>query len=191
MPNNAEYSTVYYLLTNCPLLEDTPHLLTSPASSASLSCPRAVSLSLAYASLPLKIGPSNFFLNSLVVPSIPVFTKCSKLKYSRRSFWMGVPDSNILRGVCRLLSAVYVRFSQFFRRCPSSHITMPTLLLCRTGACRRNVSYEMIRMGVAARRPYCDMKAESLRSISSFDPESMERGWTRPPSHLTISLCQF
>ena len=29
-------------------------------------------------------------------PSIPVFTKCNKLKYSNRSFCIGVPDKRIL-----------------------------------------------------------------------------------------------
>ena len=31
------------------------------------------------------------------VPSMPWFTKCNKLKYSSRSFWMGVPDSRTRR----------------------------------------------------------------------------------------------
>ena len=40
----------------------------------------------------------------------------------------------------------------------SSQRTRPTSALWRTAAWRRKVSYEMIRMGVAARRPYCVMK---------------------------------
>ncbi len=83
------------------------------ANSVSLSLPTAVSLSVAQASLPRKIGVSNLLLNSAVVPSIPVFTKCSKLKYSNKSFCIGVPDNSILLAVCNFVKAVYVRFSQF------------------------------------------------------------------------------
>lgn len=110
------------------------------------------------------------------LPSMPELTKWIRLKYSSRSFWIGVPDSKILRRHCNLLRATYVWFSQFLRRWPcvrkqtcaatrrsyysiflylrpeitfmhfntspltSSHITSPTLLLCSTAACSRNVS---------------------------------------------------
>ena len=44
---------------------------------------------------------------------------------------------------------------------------------------------------MGARRPCWFIKVVNERSISSFDPESMDRGWTLLLSHLTISLCQF
>ena len=31
-----------------------------------------------------------------ILPKIPPFTKCTRLKYSNRSFCIGVPDSKIL-----------------------------------------------------------------------------------------------
>lgn len=34
----------------------------------------------------------HLFLNSAEVPRIPSLTKCTRLKYSSRSFWIGVPD---------------------------------------------------------------------------------------------------
>ena len=94
------------------------YLLTMEASSTNFSRPIFVSLSVAEASLPRRIGVSNFLLNSVVVPRMPVLTKCSRLKYSSRSFWMGVPESRTRREVWRWLRAVYVRFSQFFNRWP-------------------------------------------------------------------------
>jgi len=51
-------------------------------------------------------------------PSTPGLTKLSKLKYSVRSFWMGVPDKITRRAVLRLLSAWNVWLCEFFRRWP-------------------------------------------------------------------------
>ena len=56
----------------CVLYAD---LLTMEASSESLSLPRSVSLSLAHASRPRRMGVSNRRLNSLVVPVVRVSGK--------------------------------------------------------------------------------------------------------------------
>lgn len=49
---------------------------------------------------------------------MPELTKCTRLKYSSRSFWMGVPEIRTRRGVFKLLRAWYVWFSEFFSLWP-------------------------------------------------------------------------
>lgn len=112
------------------------HWLTMEDSSCNLSCANCVSLSVAVASRPRNIGPSKWRLNCFVVPNyysnyykitglyspnIPVLTKWSKLKYSNKSFCTGVPDNNIRRCVFNCVNAVYVWFSQFFKRWPYTY----------------------------------------------------------------------
>lgn len=130
------------------------HLFTMLMSSWSFSSPAALSLSLASASRPFRIGISNRFLNSWAVPErrdgwmftqstfivctsvkfftgscttgmiksllprIPEFTKCTKLKYSSKSFWMGVPDISTLLWAFIEFSAWYVWLSEFFSLWP-------------------------------------------------------------------------
>ena len=52
------------------------------------------------------------------LPSKPLFTKLTRLKYSSRSFWIGVPDNSNLRLHFNEFNAVYVWFSQFFSLWP-------------------------------------------------------------------------
>lgn len=49
---------------------------------------------------------------------MPELTKCTRLKYSSKSFWMGVPEMRTRRGVFKLLRAWYVWFSEFFSLWP-------------------------------------------------------------------------
>ena len=60
-------------------------------------------------------------------PRMPLLTKCSRLKYSSRSFWMGVPDNRIRRSALRLTSAWYVWFSEFFKRWPWNDLSKQQL----------------------------------------------------------------
>ena len=127
------------------------HLLTTLINSLSFSSPACLSLSLASASLPFKMGSSNRFLNSWAVPvwggqdkdkkdgidisdkckipwhvfqsrahchlpRMPALTKCTRLKYSSRSFWIGVPDMSTLRWELIALRAWYVWLSEFLSR---------------------------------------------------------------------------
>lgn len=126
------------------------HLLTMLISSLSFPSPVSLSLSLASASRPLRMGSSKRFLNSWAVPAlqqehsgwrgsgypadttqtclrlcvrgdlprIPAFTKWTRLKYSSRSFWMGVPDISTLRWALMAFRAWYVWLSEFFSRWP-------------------------------------------------------------------------
>lgn len=53
-------------------------------------------------------------------PRIPALTKWTRLKYSSRSFWMGVPDMSTLLWADILFKLWYVWLSEFFRRWPCS-----------------------------------------------------------------------
>ena len=71
-------------------------LLTISAISSIAFFPAATAASVASPSLPLKIGFSNFFRNSVAVPRRPSFTKWTREKYSSKSFWIGVPERRTL-----------------------------------------------------------------------------------------------
>ena len=94
------------------------HRLTRSANSFNFSWPFFCWSSVASASLPRRIADSNLFLNSWAVPRRPWLTKWTKLKYSRRSFWMGVPERSTRRLQFRATRAWYVWFSLFFNRWP-------------------------------------------------------------------------
>lgn len=69
---------------------------------------------------PVNISYNYFFFdlhyNNLkkILPRMPLLTKWTRLKYSSRSFWIGVPDSNIRRSTFSSLRALYVWLSEFF-----------------------------------------------------------------------------
>ena len=50
------------------------------------------------------------------------------------------------------------------RNLTSSQMTIPTGDLCNTSACKRNVSYEIIKIGIGARICCCVMKVTKSRS---------------------------
>lgn len=52
------------------------------------------------------------------LPRIPALTKWTRLKYSSRSFWMGVPDISTLLLALMAFRAWYVWLSEFFSRWP-------------------------------------------------------------------------
>lgn len=49
--------------------------------------------------------PPNVVNRAGFLPRMPELTKCTKLKYSRRSFWMGVPEMSTRRLVFKLSRA--------------------------------------------------------------------------------------
>lgn len=58
------------------------------------------------------------------IPRIPALTKWTRLKYSSRSFWIGVPDMSTLLWALMAFRAWYVWLSEFFSRWPYSiHVT--------------------------------------------------------------------
>lgn len=56
-------------------------------------------------------------------PRIPALTKWTRLKYSSRSFWIGVPEMSTLLWALIRFKLWYVWLSEFFRRWPCSPIT--------------------------------------------------------------------
>ena len=136
-------------------------------------------------------------------------TKWRRLKYSNKSFCIGVPDRSILFFVFNFVNAVYVKFSQFFslwpytciyiymcvcvclimrfcvynNRSTSSQMTSPTSPLCKTSACKRNVSYDIINIGVAVLDPYWVINC-SNRFLSFDAIVNIETHWVAYQYHL-------
>lgn len=73
----------------------------------------------------------------------------------------------------------------------SSHNTSPTSPLWRTDECSLKVSYEIIRIGFTGLREYVCINPSRSLSILSLEDESITKAFTRPDSHLLISLYQF
>ena len=57
----------------------------------------------------------------------------------------------------------------------SSQMTRPTGLLCKTFACRRNVSYDMMSTGLGMRRPRCVIKWSVKQPVTFCDEHEHQK----------------
>jgi hypothetical protein len=92
------------------------NLLTSPPSSFSFASLSSFSLSVASASLPLRIFDSKLRLKSAFEPRYSGLAKLRRAKYSDRSFWMGVPVRMTRRWTLRAVRAWKVRVSAIYQK---------------------------------------------------------------------------
>ena len=122
-------------------------------------------------------------------PSRPPLTKLTRLKYSSRSFCIGVPDRRIRLWHWRELRAMYVWFSLFFNRWPwnaSDRMVHPIVVLePRYGAWIATLT---IRRDSAGCAPIRKVPQWVIIIIVSLKSSTAGR---RPPSWCTTSLCSL